>query len=264
MIELSLRGAFMTSNYNVTLILPAYNEAATIKATLSEAVAYFRSRKLTCQIIVSADGDDGTREISRSFAEEYPFVQVIGEPIRRGKGRGIREAVKIATGDIVGFADADNKVPITEFNKLECWLHDGYDLAIGSRGLERSSVERKQPWYRRLGSWGFAYFMHAVVGMPGIVDTQCGFKFFHRAIAQDLFSRQQIDGYMYDVEILALAQRLGYQIKEVPIRWRDDSDSRLQLVAGNLRNVADIFKIRWSLLRHSQASAVVRAKASIG
>jgi dolichyl-phosphate beta-glucosyltransferase len=254
----------MTSNYNVTLILPAYNEAATINATLSEAVAYFRGRALTCQIIVSADGEDGTREVARRFAEEHPFVQVIGEPIRCGKGRGIREAVKIATGDIVGFADADNKVPIAEFDRLEQWLHEGYDLAIGSRGLKRSSVERKQPWYRRVGSWGFGYFMHAVVGMPGIVDTQCGFKFFHRSIAQDLFSRQQIDGYMFDVEILALAQRLGYSIKEVPIRWHDDADSRLQLIAGNLRNMADIFKIRFSLLRHTQASAVVRAKASVG
>ena len=219
---------------------------------------------MTCQIIVSADGDDGTREIARSFAEGHPFVQVIGEPTRRGKGRGIREAVKIATGDIVGFADADNKVPIAEFDKLERWLHEGFDLAIGSRGLEGSRVERKQPWYRRVGSRGFSFFLHAVVGMPGIADTQCGFKFFHRAIAQDLFSRQRIDGYMYDVEILALAQRLGYRIKEVPIRWHDDADSRLQLVAGNLRNVTDIFKIRFSLPRQTQAAAVVRAKASIG
>jgi dolichyl-phosphate beta-glucosyltransferase len=254
----------MMSEYNITLILPAYNEAATISTTLGEAVAYFRRRALTYQIVVSADGDDGTREVARKFAEVHPSVQVIGEPIRRGKGRGIREAVKIATGDIVGFADADNKVPITEFDKLEGWLQEGYDLAIGSRGLKQSNVERKQPWYRQLGSWGFGYFMHAVVGLPGIVDTQCGFKFFHRAIAQDLFSRQQIDGYMYDVEILALAQRLGYRIKEVPIRWHDDADSRLQLVAGNLRNVADIFKIRFSLLRHNRASSVVRAKASIG
>jgi glycosyltransferase involved in cell wall biosynthesis len=254
----------MADEYNITLILPAYNEAATIKSTLSEAVAYFRRRALTYQIIVSADGNDGTREVARSFAEAHPSVHVIGEPVRCGKGRGIREAVKIATGDIVGFADADNKVPITEFDKLERWLQEGYDLAIGSRGLQRSTIERKQPWYRRVGSRGFYYFMHAVVGMPGIEDTQCGFKFFHRAVAQDLFSRQQIDGYMFDVEILALAQRRGYQIKEVPIRWHDDADSRLRLVAGNLRNVADIFKIRFSSLRNTEAQSVVRAKATIG
>lgn len=254
----------MNSGHNVTLILPAYNEAVSIKSTLNEAVEYFRHRAMTYQIIVSADGDDGTREIARAFAPGDPRIQVIGEPIRRGKGKGIREAVKLATGDIVGFADADNKVPITEFEKLEGWLHEGYDVAIGSRGLARSSVEREQPWYRRLGSRGFYYFMHAVVGMPGIEDTQCGFKFFQRAIAQDLFARQQIDGYMFDVEILVLAQRLGYRIKEVPIRWRDDADSRLQLVAGNLRNVADIFKIRFSSLRRTQAPSPVRADVSVG
>jgi dolichyl-phosphate beta-glucosyltransferase len=199
-----------------------------------------------------------------SLADGNPAICVIGEPVRRGKGKGIREAVALATGEIVGFADADNKVPITEFDNLERWLYDGYDLVIGSRGLAKSRVEQKQRWYRRVGSRGFYYFMHAVVGMPGIEDTQCGFKFFHRSVAQDLFARQQIDGYMFDVEILALAQRLGYKIKEVPIRWRDDADSRLDLIAGNLRNVADIFKIRFSTLRRAQSPARARAKASIG
>jgi len=100
--------------------------------------------------------------------------------------------------------------------------------------------------------------MHAVVGMPGIEDTQCGFKFFKREIARDLFSRQRIDGYMFDVEILALAQRLGYRIKEVPVRWWDDADSRLQLLGGNLRNVLDIFRIRLFCARVNRAGAAVR------
>jgi dolichyl-phosphate beta-glucosyltransferase len=189
-------------------------------------------------------------------------VKVIGEPARRGKGRGIREGVKIASGAIIGFADADNKVPITEFEKLEPWLQSGHDLVIGSRGLEGSRVERQQRWHRRLGSRGFYYFMHAVVGMPGVEDTQCGFKFFQREIARDLFARQRIDGYMFDVEILALAQRLGYRIKEVPIRWSDDADSRLQLLSGNLRNVADIFKIRLYCARIGRAEAPVGVSAA--
>jgi len=189
-------------------------------------------------------------------------VEVIGSADRRGKGKGIREAVRIAAGNIVGFVDADNKVPIDEFDKLEPWLYKGYEIVIGSRGLARSKVEREQPWYRRVGSKGFYYFMHAVVGMPGIEDTQCGFKFFHRVIAQDLFSRQKIDGYMFDVEILALAQRLAYRIKEVPIRWRDDADSRLQLFSGNLQNAIDIFKIRYYCAKQTEVFAAERAKAN--
>ena len=237
----------------ISLILPAYNEAAVIATTLSEAMEYFRRRAWTYQIIVAADGDDGTRERARELAAGDPSIQVIGEPSRRGKGRGIREAVALSAGDIIGFADADNKVPVTEFDKLEPWLGRGYDVVIGSRGLRESSVERRQPWYRRAGAWGFYYFMHLVVGMPGIEDTQCGFKFFPRPVAKDLFARQRIDGYMFDVEILALAQRLGYRIKEVPIRWRDDADSRLDLISGNLRNVIDLFRIRGACARAARA-----------
>jgi dolichyl-phosphate beta-glucosyltransferase len=100
-----------------------------------------------------------------------------------------------------------------------------------------------KPLYRRVGSVGFRWFMHAVVGLAGIQDTQCGFKFFQHAVAKELFRRQKIDGYMFDVEILAIALRLRYRIEQLPIRWRDDADSRLNLVSGNLRNVRDIFRI---------------------
>jgi dolichyl-phosphate beta-glucosyltransferase len=248
-------------NGTISLILPAFNEAKTICSTLSEATAYFRGRGESYEIIVAADGTDGTRERAREFAVGDGAVRVIGEPARRGKGRGIREGVSMANGAIIGFADADNKVSITEFDKLQPWLRDGFDMVIGSRALDESVVERWQPWYRRLGSQGFYYFMNAVVGVPGIRDTQCGFKFFHREAARDLFSRQRIDGYMFDIEVLALAQRLGYRIKEAPIRWRDDADSRLQLVSGNIRNVVDIFKIRANCRQQSSRPAVAAAVA---
>lgn len=252
------------ANPDITLILPAYNEAQTICTSLADATGYFRRHGWTYQIIVSADGNDGTRERAREYSQSDAAVQVIGTPERRGKGRGVREGVKIATGKIIGFADADNKVPITELDTVEPWLHKGYEMVIGSRGLERSQVERQQPWYRRIGSRGFYYCMHAVVGMPGIEDTQCGFKFFHRVVAQELFSRQRIDGYMFDVEILALAQRLAYRIKEVPVRWRDDADSRLQLLAGNLQNGVDLFKIRYYCAKQTNVFAAARARANNG
>ena len=113
--------------------------------------------------------------------------------------------------------------------------------------------------YRRLGSWGFGLFMHVSVGLRGIVDTQCGFKFFRGDVARELFRRQQIDGYMFDVEILYLAAQLGYRTVEVPVRWRDDGDSRLQLVAGNLRNVRDIVSIR---RRHRAVARTLPAEAA--
>lgn len=247
---------------DISLILPAYNESSTIVRTMTAAVEYLASRKLRYELIVSADGADGTRECARELARSNAAIKVIGENARRGKGRGIREGVALATGVIVGFADADNKVPIEEFDRLRPWLSSGFDVVIGSRGLRDSKIERPQPLHRRLGSIGFGIFMHTVVGLPDIADTQCGFKFFRGDIARDLFRRQRIDGYMYDVEILALAARLGYRIKEVPIRWRDDADSRLELVRGNIRNVADIFRIRRSLNElAAMPSQVKRAEA---
>jgi dolichyl-phosphate beta-glucosyltransferase len=117
--------------------------------------------------------------------------------------------------------------------------------------MRESHIEQAQPAYRRLGSKGFSVFMHAVVGLHEIHDTQCGFKFFQRLAALDLFRRQKIDGYMFDVEILHLAKQAGYRIAQVPVRWHDDSDSRLALLSGNLRNVIDIFRIRFGKPRQS-------------
>jgi dolichyl-phosphate beta-glucosyltransferase len=241
----------------ITLIIPAFNEVAAIRATIEDAFAYFDARGTSFELIVSADGTDGTRELVRGLASTGRSIRVIGESYRRGKGRGIREAVAFATGEIVGFVDADNKTPITEYDKIERAIFDGNDVVIGSRGLPQSYIQRSQPWYRRLGSWGFGVFMHACVGLDDIIDTQCGFKFFRADVARDLFSSQRIDGYMFDVEILYIARQRGYTIAQVPVRWRDDGDSRLQLISGNLRNVRDVLSIK---RRHrsveSQAMAI--------
>lgn len=232
----------MASQPDISLILPAYNEARVIPQTLREAVRYFTEARLRYEIIVAADGSDGTREIVHDLARSDPALHAIGDDRRRGKGRGIREAVARASGAIIGYADADNKVPVEEFEKFRPWLAQGMEVVIGTR-RGAAHIERPQPLYRRIGSLGFYWFMQAAVGLPGITDTQCGFKFFQATAAKELFRRQKIDNYMFDVEILALARRLKYQVQQVPIRWRDDADSRLNLVAGNLRNVRDILRI---------------------
>jgi dolichyl-phosphate beta-glucosyltransferase len=232
----------MPSDPDISLILPAYNEARVIPLTIADAVRYFDSRGLGYEIIVAADGSDGTREVVRELARENPALSAIGHQERSGKGRGIREAVERASGAVIGYADADNKVPIDEFDNFRPWLEKGIEAVIGTR-RGGARIERHQPLYRRIGSQGFLWFMQTVVGLPGINDTQCGFKFFQRTAAKELFRRQKIDAYMFDVEVLAIARRLGYRIQQVPVRWRDDADSRLNLVSGNLRNVRDIFRI---------------------
>lgn len=237
----------MTSTPYVSLILPAFNEAGSIQNTIAEAVEYFDSRGYRYEIIVAADGTDGTREIVANLARQNPSLNVLGDPRRLGKGRGVRLAVKLAKGEIVGFADADNKVPITEFDKVHNAFQSGYDAVIGSRAKAESNILRKQPLYRQIGARGFALALRLVTGLYGFKDTQCGFKFFRGEAAHRIFRAQRIDGYMFDVEILALVRHFGYRAVELPIAWRDDGDSRLELVRGNIRNARDLFRIRRSL-----------------
>jgi dolichyl-phosphate beta-glucosyltransferase len=234
----------MSALPRLSLIVPAYNEVATIQSTLRKIRDYLQPRGYAFELIVAADGTDGTREAAAALADELP-VTVMGEPQRRGKGRGVREGVLAATGDIVGFLDADYKVAIEEIEKVLPWFDQGYDVVIGSRAAAGADVRVRQPWYRRFGSKGFALIMRPLVGLHGIRDTQCGFKFFRAPVARNLFSRQKIDGYMFDVEVLSLALRTGYTVKEIGVSWRDDGDTRLKLVSGNWKNLKDLFRIRF-------------------
>jgi glycosyltransferase involved in cell wall biosynthesis len=235
----------MAATPYLSLIIPAYNEAGSIRRTLELCQRYLDQQKYGYEIIVGADGNDGCREIVATLATTNSRLQVFGSAGRGGKGKAIRTGVGRARGQIIGFADADYKTPIEELDKVLPWLERGYDMVIGSRGTADARIRVRQPWFRRLGSWAFGVGMRTVTGLRGISDTQCGFKFFHRVIARDLFRRQCIDGYMFDVEILYLAQQSGYLIKEVGVSWQDDGDSRLQLVAGNWRNFKDVLRIRF-------------------
>jgi len=231
----------------LSIVVPAYNEAKRIVESLLAITSYLEAHRPSFEIIVIADGNDGTREKARDFAAKARApIQVGGSPSRRGKGRGIREGIALSSGHIIGFVDADSKTPIDEVEKLLPWLDEGYHIVIGSRALRDSKIEVAQPLHRRLGSKAFGLAMHLTTGLWGIHDTQCGFKFFHGAVARDLFGRQKVDGYMFDVEVLYLAHRSGYQIKEVAVRWRDDGDSRLAVISGNLRNVFDVLKLRFT------------------
>jgi dolichyl-phosphate beta-glucosyltransferase len=229
---------------SLSIVVPAYNEAATILRTLDAIQKHLDARSYQYELIVAADGEDRTRELVAERARHDARVSVIGEPQRRGKGRGIREGVRRARGSTIGFVDADYKTPIEEIEKLLPWLSRGYRVVIGSRAVDESLVEVAQPLYRRLGSRCFGFAMHRIVGLHGIADTQCGFKFFERAVALDLFNRQRVDGYMFDVEVLVLAEQSGYPIKEVGVRWMDDGDSRFNLTSL-CRNVMDLLSLRF-------------------
>jgi dolichyl-phosphate beta-glucosyltransferase len=252
---------------DLSIVVPAYNEAASISRTLAAMRAFLDGRGLSYEVILAADGDDATPTIAAEIAASWPNLQITAQHGRHGKGHGVRRGMRLAHGAIIGFADADYKTPIEEMDKLLPYLSQGFDVVIGSRAISGSRIERAQPWYRRAGSRGFAVLMHAIVGLHHIRDTQCGFKFFTSRAAADIFSRTQIDGYMCDIEILCLAEQLGYQVKEVGVRWMDDGDSRLDLVAGNVRNVLDLLAIRYAVARARPLATVAplaSAPTSVG
>jgi hypothetical protein len=145
---------------------------------------------------------------------------------------------------VVGYVDADGKARIQEMDKLLPWLERGSDVVIGSRARPESFIERPRPLHRRLGTRAFAALVHALVGLREVRDTQCGYKFFRGEVARELFARQRLDGYGFDVELLWLASALGYRIREVGIRWGDDGDSRLPLATGSLAVLRELWRIR--------------------
>jgi dolichyl-phosphate beta-glucosyltransferase len=244
----------MSSGVYLSVVLPAYNEARSIRATLAAMRAWLERQPYGYEIIVAADGDDATPAIVRELADGWPGLRLTARPGRHGKGAGLRRGMRLARGEVVGFIDADYKTPIDELPKLLPWLAEGYDLVAGSRALAESRIEVSQPRYRQLGSRVFTWGLHLLIGLEYVRDAQCGFKFFTRACAEAIFGRARIDGYMCDVEILCLAERLGFAVKEVGITWRDDGDSRLALVRGNLQNIRDLLRIRFSRWRRLGAA----------
>jgi dolichyl-phosphate beta-glucosyltransferase len=241
----ALAGVEPVSRPFLSTVVPAYNEAGSIHDTLMAMRAFLDAQDYAYEVIVAADGDDATPDIVREVARDWPALSLTAAAGRHGKGHGLRRGMALARGEIVGFLDADYKTEIDELSNILPWFEQGYDVIAGSRALADSRIERCQPFYRRIGSRLFGIAMHTIVGLGHIRDTQCGFKFFTRAAARQIFEQTKIDGYMCDVEILYLAEKLGLRVKEVGIRWRDDGDSRLELVSGNLRNARDLFAIRF-------------------
>src|SRR3954471_20330940 len=160
-----------------SIVVPAYNEVRRIAQTLHDMQAYLDEQAYRYEIIVSADGTDGTREVVAELARLDPRISVIGSPERRGKGRGVREGILRSKGQYIGNVDADYKTPIDQIERVLPYLHEGWDLVIGSRRMDGAEISKHQPLYRRLGSKAFACVMRTLIGLHAIQDTQCGFKF---------------------------------------------------------------------------------------
>jgi dolichyl-phosphate beta-glucosyltransferase len=228
-------------------VVPAFDEAARIERAIVEIAAWRRARPggWDWEVIVVDDGSsDGTGEIARraAAAQDLP-ITILRHERNRGKGAAIRTGVLASKGDPVLVSDTDLSTPLSEWVKLAERLPSS-PVAIGSRAMNEKLVRRRQPLYRQFMGKSFNRFVR-LLAIPGIRDTQCGFKLFRGDVARRLFSRARIDRFAYDVEILYLARRNGLAIAEVPVLWFNSPESKVAVFRDSLRMLRDLVRIRW-------------------
>ena len=232
----------------LSIVIAAYNEEKRITDSLCKIHDYGTAQGLDAEIIVVDDGStDNTSDVVRQLIPRIQNLKVIRYEVNRGKGYALRTGVLASQGSLVLVSDADLSTPIEELDVLNEQLDDkGCHVAIGSRALALSQLIRKQPWWRRAMGKTFNRFVKLLI-MKDFSDTQCGFKLFHGNVARNLFSEARIDRFAYDVEILALAKKHGYQIAEVPIRWLNAPGSKVDPIVDSLQMLKDLCRIRFNL-----------------
>ena len=244
------------SDLTHSIILPAYNESERLASSIPKVLEYVHSRGLQAEIIVVNDGStDDTAEVVRGFAADNPMVVLLENPGNRGKGYTVRNGMLHAKGAVSLFSDADLSSPITEADKLFAALTEGADVAIGSRWLKRELQTERQPLHRQLYGRLFNLGLKLALGLD-YRDTQCGFKAFKRQALQIIFTRQHIERWGFDPELLFLARKFNLKTPAGPVEWAHDHRSKVNPLRDGLQMGGEVLKIRWNDLkgRYEQAS----------
>jgi dolichyl-phosphate beta-glucosyltransferase len=233
-------------NPYLSVVIPCFNEARKIETDIQAVVSYFSARTYSFELILVDDGSaDGTAGILGQVTNKLkhvPLRAICYQP-NRGKGHAVRTGMLQAGGQYRLFADAGLCVPYSEIEKGLALLESGADVAIGSRKLSESQVIERQAGYRRIGSSVFGLLVRNWMGLR-YSDTQCGFKLFTAQAAERLFSAARIDGFMFDAETLINARKFGLRVKEFPVEWRADPDSRYKPFSGSVRNLIELVRIQ--------------------
>lgn len=228
----------------LSVIIPAYNEQRRLPPHLGHALDYLREHFPAFELLVVDDGstDRTTDAVSAALAGE-PRARLISYRPNRGKGHAIRTGVLASSGEEIVFLDADFSTPIEEIPHALDLLRDA-DIIVGSRDLPGSQVRPTQPLFRRFASGVFDVVKHVIVGLWDIKDTQCGFKAYAGPVARELFALGQVDRFMFDVEILYLAEHAGLRIREMPVQWADAPGSKVRFWEGLVNMLRDLWRIR--------------------
>jgi len=229
----------------LSVVIPAFNEEKRLKRTVERISEYLSGRQYDFEIIIVDDGsEDNTFSVAGEFAERTTFSAVVlKNDMNRGKGFSVKRGVLASKGEFVVFSDADLSTPIEELDKLFSCIESGYDIAIGSRGIKESEVRVRQPWYRQTMGRTFNVLVKLFL-LKDFNDTQCGFKLFKGGIAREIARELKIDGFCFDVEMLYLAKKKGYRIKEIGVVWDNSIQSKVKVVNSSIGMFLDLFKIK--------------------
>jgi glycosyltransferase involved in cell wall biosynthesis len=239
----------MSAPPELSIIIPAVNEALRLPRTLECVHDYLRKNALNAEVLVVDDGStDATAAVVDEAGRRFPEVRRITNPTNHGKGFAVRQGMLEARGEVAVFTDADLSTPIEEATKLLDAVRGGYDAAIGSRAIDRSLIEAHQSALRETGGILFNRVVRIMTGLP-FRDTQCGFKAFRQERARILFEQQRVTGFGFDPEILFLAKRHGLRIVEVPVRWAHDPATKVKFLSDGLRMLWDLCVIRGNAWR---------------
>jgi dolichyl-phosphate beta-glucosyltransferase len=233
---------------HLSVIIPAYNEEKRLPRTLREISDYLRRQKFDSEIIVVSDGStDRTCEVVENLKMQIPNLKLICEKINRGKGYGVKIGMLNSKGKFRLFTDADNSTPISEIEKFWPEFEKGADVVIASRDIKGAILDPPQPLFRRFVGEVFKYLRKIIVGLWEIEDTQCGFKCFKGEVAEKIFPKCKIERFAFDPEILLIAKKMGFKIKEVPVYWKNDLQSKVKF-KSMVKMLIDLLKIRFKLL----------------
>ena len=229
---------------DISVVIPAYNEYLRLPPTLLDIINYFERAGRSYEVLVVDDGStDLTGDLVLKFATVRPQIQLLRLERNQGKGNAVRTGMLAAKGARLLFADADGSTPIQELERLEKAMDEGADMVIASRALPSTETKVHTRWYRKLLGRAFNGVVN-LLALPGIADTQCGFKLFQAPVAQFLFSRQKSKEFSFDVEILYLARKARLIVREVAVNWTNVPDSKVHLVVDALKMFRDIFRFR--------------------
>jgi len=241
----------MEEQFYLSVIVPSYKEGERIGRNLLEIEKYLSNKDYNYEVLVIVDGSpDNTAEIAQNYSSQVKNLKVISNPENHGKGYVVRQGLLLARGKYRVFLDADGSTSITHLDKFLPEFKKGYDVVIGSRDIKGAFVHIHQAKYKEffgnMGNWA----IRVVLGLWKYPDTQCGFKVLSAAAAEAIASRMVVDRFGFDFELVFLAERLGFKIKQMPVRWLNEEGSTVSLTGPNgyTQVLIDLFKTKWRLM----------------